>query len=43
MYSRYSYITRSNLNSIEFKTNNSLIYFLNPLITEVYGIKNKEE
>lgn len=41
--SRFSYITRPNWNAIEFKTENCLVYFLNPLVTEVYRIKNKEE
>lgn len=39
MDSRFSYIARPNWNAIEFKTNNSLIYFLNPLVTKVYGIE----
>ena len=36
---RFSYITRTNWNAIEFKTKNCLVYFLNPLVTSVYGIK----
>lgn len=36
---RFSYISRTNWDAIEFKTENSLIYFLNPLVTSVYGIK----
>lgn len=35
---RFSYISRPNWEAIEFKTKNSLIYFLNPLVTKVYGI-----
>lgn len=35
---RFSYISREKWNAIEFKTQNSLIYFLNPLVSKVYGI-----
>ena len=35
--SRYSYIKRTEWDAIEFKTNNTLIYFLKPLASEVYG------
>lgn len=34
---RYSYIKRPEWDAIEFKTENTLIYFLNPLASEVYG------
>lgn len=37
---RFSYIKREKWDAVEFKTNNTLIYFLNPLASEVYG-KNK--
>lgn len=36
---RYSYIKRLEWDAIEFKTENTLIYFLNPLASEVYGNK----
>ena len=36
--SRYSYIKRTEWDAIEFKTDDTLIYFLNPLASEVYGI-----
>lgn len=36
---RFTFICRPNWNAVEFKTENSLIYFLNPLVTTVYGIK----
>lgn len=35
---RFSFISRPNWDAIEFKTENSLVYFLNPLVTKVYGI-----
>lgn len=35
--SRYTYIKRPEWDAVEFKTNNTLIYFLNPLASEVYG------
>ena len=38
---RYSYIKRPDWDAIEFKTENTLIYFLNPLASEVYGNRNK--
>ncbi|MCI8587675.1 MAG: hypothetical protein HFJ49_03580 [Clostridia bacterium] len=38
---RYSYIKRPEWDAIEFKTENTLIYFLNPLASEVYGNINK--
>lgn len=38
---RYSYIKRPEWDAIEFKTENTLIYFLNPLASEVYGNRNK--
>ena len=34
---RFSYIEREEWDAIEFKTNNTLIYFLNPVASEVYG------
>ena len=34
---RYSYIKRTEWDAIEFKTNDTLIYFLNPLASNVYG------
>ena len=34
---RYSYIKRTEWDAIEFKTDNTLIYFLNPLASQVYG------
>lgn len=36
---RYSFIEREKWQAIEFKTDNCLVYFLNPLVTQVYGIK----
>lgn len=36
---RFSFISRPNWDAIEFKTENSLVYFLNPLVTSVYGIE----
>lgn len=38
---RYSYIKRPEWDAIEFKTENTLIYFLNPLASKVYGNINK--
>mgnify|MGYP000696737867 CR=1 FL=1 len=38
---RYSYIKRPEWDAIEFKTENTLIYFLNPLASEVYENRNK--
>ena len=35
---RYSYIERPEWDAVEFKTDDTLIYFLNPLPSEVYGI-----
>ena len=35
--SRYSYIKRTEWDAIEFKTDDTLIYFLKPLASEVYG------
>lgn len=35
---RFKFIEREKWNAIEFKTDNCLVYFLNPLLTEVYGI-----
>lgn len=37
---RYSYIKRPEWDAIEFKTENTLTYFLNPLASEVYGNRN---
>lgn len=34
---RFSYIERPEWDAVEFKTDNTLIYFLNPLASEVYG------
>lgn len=34
---RFSYIKRTEWDAIEFRTNDTLIYFLNPLASEVYG------
>lgn len=39
---RFSYIKREKWDAIEFKTDNTLVYFLNPLASEVYG-KNKKD
>lgn len=36
---RFSYISREKWNAVEFKTQNCLAYFLNPLVSEVYGIE----
>lgn len=36
---RFKFIDREKWKAIEFKTENSLIYFLNPLVTKVYNIK----
>ena len=38
---RFSYIRREKWDAIEFKTDDTLVYFLNPLASEVYG-KNKD-
>ncbi len=38
---RFTYIKREDWDAIEFKTNNTLIYFLNPLASEVYSKKEK--
>ena len=35
---RFTYINRPKWEAVEFKTDNSLIYFLNPLVTTVYKI-----
>ncbi len=35
--SRFTYITRPKWDAIEFRTNNTLIYFLKPLISELYS------
>ena len=35
--SRFSYIKRTEWDAIEFKTSDTLIYFLSPLASEVYG------
>ena len=41
---RFTYIKRDEWDAIEFKTNNTLVYFLNPLASEVYNKKtNKGE
>ena len=34
---RFSYIKRQEWDAVEFKTKDTLIYFLNPLASEVYG------
>lgn len=34
---RFSYIKREKWDAVEFKTDNTLVYFLNPLASEVYG------
>lgn len=36
---RFKFIERAKWKAIEFKTNNCLVYFLNPLVTTVYGIE----
>ncbi len=36
---RFSYIKREKWDAVEFKTDNTLVYFLNPLASEVYGKK----
>lgn len=38
---RFSYIKREKWDAIEFKTDNTLVYFLNPLASEVYGKKQE--
>lgn len=38
---RFSYIRREKWDAIEFKTDDTLVYFLNPLASEVYG-KNRD-
>lgn len=40
---RFTYIQRDEWDAVEFKTDNTLIYFLNPLASEVYSKKSKEE
>ena len=35
--SRFSYIERPGWTAVEFKTKNTLVYFLDPLASEVYG------
>lgn len=37
---RFTYIKRDDWDAVEFKTDNTLIYFLNPLASEVYSKKN---
>ena len=37
---RFSYIKRPEWEAVELKTADSLAYFLNPLVSEVYGINN---
>lgn len=37
---RYSFINREKWQAIKFKTENCLVYFLKPLVTQVYGIKD---
>lgn len=37
---RFTYIKREKWDAVEFKTDNTLVYFLNPLASEVYG-KNR--
>lgn len=34
---RFSYIKREKWDAVEFKTDNTLVYFLNPLASQVYG------
>lgn len=36
---RFTYIKRDDWDAVEFKTDNTLIYFLNPLASEVYSKK----
>lgn len=36
---RFKFIDREKWKAIEFKTDNCLVYFLNPLVTKVYNIK----
>lgn len=33
---RFSYIKRPEWDAVEFKTNDTLIYFLNPIASEIY-------
>lgn len=40
--SRFKYIKRPDWDAVEFKTEDTLIYFLNPLASEVYLNRNKE-
>ena len=40
---RYSYIKRAEWDAVEFKTENTLIYFLNPLASKVYGKQNMKD
>lgn len=40
--SRFKYIKRSDWDAVEFKTEDTLIYFLNPLASEVYLNRNKK-
>lgn len=39
---RYKYIKRPDWDAVEFKTENTLIYFLKPLASEVYGNKKNK-
>ena len=41
--SRFKYIERPDWNAVEFKTDNTLIYFLKPLASEVYINNNGEQ
>ena len=41
--SRFQYIVRPDWDAIEFKTKDTLIYFLNPLASDVYLNKRKED
>jgi hypothetical protein len=38
---RFSYIERPDWNAVEYKTDDSLVYFLEPLASEVYGCSAK--
>ena len=40
---RFKYIVRPDWDAIEFKTKDTLIYFLNPLASDVYLNKRKED
>lgn len=41
MNEKFSFIERPNWNAVEYKTDNCLAYFLNPLVSKVYHIEER--